>query len=57
MLDDVIADAWQALSEWETAQCPLCGGEMRRGRKAVASTEVEDPESRGVCMDCGTQLS
>ena len=30
-LDDVVADAWRALSESETAQCPLCAGEMQRG--------------------------
>ncbi len=56
-LDSVIADVWQALSEWETAQCPLCGGKMRRGEKAVAGTEMEDFDCHGVCMDCGTRLS
>ncbi|HEV3320835.1 MAG TPA: hypothetical protein VG147_01440 [Solirubrobacteraceae bacterium] len=55
-LDHVITDAWCALSEWETAQCPLCGGEMRRGGKVVAGTDVEE-EPHGECMDCGTQLS
>jgi hypothetical protein len=55
-LDDVIADAWRALSESETAQCPLCGGEMRRGGKVAAHTDVEE-EPHGECMDCGTRLS
>jgi hypothetical protein len=55
-LDDVIADAWRALSGSETARCPLCGGEMNRGEKAVAGAEVEDGEPHGECVDCGTQL-
>ncbi len=54
-LDDVIADAWQALSESETAQCPLCGGEMQRGGRAIADMNVEEPH--GECVDCGTRLS
>jgi hypothetical protein len=56
-LEEVITGAWHALSVWETAQCPLCGGEMRRGETAVASTEVEDAAPHGLCTDCGTQLS
>ena len=54
-LDDVIADAWRALSESETAQCPLCGGEMRRGGKAARSHGAGE-ELHGECVDCGTQL-
>ena len=54
-LDDVIVGAWQALSEWETAQCPLCGGEMRRGGTVLAHTDAEE-EPHGECVDCGTQL-
>jgi hypothetical protein len=56
-LDDLIADAWQALSEWETARCPLCGGEMRRNGKAGFCPEAEDAEPQGECVDCGTRLS
>ncbi len=54
-LDDVIADAWQALSESETAQCLLCGGEMQRGGRAIADMNAEEPY--GECVDCGTRLS
>jgi hypothetical protein len=56
-LDDVIARAWYALGEWETVQCPLCGGEMSRGGKTVAGAEVEEGEPHGECADCGTRLS
>lgn len=56
-LDDLITDAWQALGEWETAQCPLCGGGMRPGGQAVAGSEAEDAEPQGECADCGTRLS
>lgn len=58
-LNDLITNTWQALGEWETAQCPLCGGEMRRGGKAVSRSEVEEVEAEyhGECEDCGTRLS
>jgi hypothetical protein len=55
-LDDVIAEAWQALSKSEMAQCLLCGGEMRRGGRTVAYMAAEE-ESHGECVDCGTRLS
>ena len=55
-LDDVIADAWRALSESETARCPLCGGEMQRGGKTIAHVGAGE-ELHGECVDCGTQLS
>ncbi len=55
-LDDVIADAWRALSESETAQCPLCGGEMQSGGRVVSYMDAEE-ESQGECVDCATRLS
>ncbi len=55
-LDDVVADAWRALSESETAQCPLCAGEMQRGGRVVAYMDTEE-DFQGECVDCGTWLS
>jgi len=55
-LDDVIADAWQALGGSKTAQCPLCGGEMRGGGNVAAYVDAEE-EPNGECVDCGTRLS
>ncbi len=57
-LDDLIADAWQALGAWERAQCPLCGGEMGRdGEAGSRSDAVEEADCHGECLDCGTWLS
>jgi hypothetical protein len=55
-LDDVIADAWRALSKSETARCPLCGGGMQLGGKAVADVGAGEA-FHGECVDCGTRLS
>ncbi len=66
-LDDLITDMWQALGAWESAQCPLCGGEMGRGARAISRVGIEDSrigekeigeaECHGQCVDCGTRLS
>jgi hypothetical protein len=57
-LDDLIIDTWRALCEWETVQCPLCGGEMERGGKVDSrSAAVEETNCHGECVDCGTRLS
>jgi tRNA(Ile2) C34 agmatinyltransferase TiaS len=57
-LEDLIVDAWEALSVHEAACCPLCGGEMERGGGGVAPRgTVPGNAPHGKCMDCGTQLS
>jgi hypothetical protein len=56
-LDDLITNVWQALGEWETGQCPLCGGEIGRSRKTVSRSVAEEVEPHGECVDCGTRLS
>jgi hypothetical protein len=57
-LDDQISDAWRALGECETAQCPLCGGEMGRSSgRVVSRSDAEEEEPCGECVDCGTRLS
>lgn len=56
-LDGLITDAWRALSESETARCPLCGGEMSRSGKAISRWDIEGVEYHGECVDCGTRLS
>lgn len=57
-LDDLITDTWLALCERETAQCPLCGGELARGGKAgTGSNAVEETDHHRECVDCGTRLS
>jgi hypothetical protein len=56
-LDEVAVRAWQALNAWETAQCPCCGGEMRRGGEAAFGSRAEEAEPEGECEDCGTRLS
>jgi hypothetical protein len=56
-LDGLITDAWRALCARETAQCPLCGGEMGRNGKGVSCSDVEGTDCHGECVDCGTRLS
>jgi len=57
-LDDMIADTWRVLHGLETAQCPLCGGEMSRGREAGSRLAVaKEADTYGECVDCGTRLS
>jgi hypothetical protein len=56
-LDGLVTDAWRALCAWETAQCPLCGGEMGRNDKGVSCSDVAGADCHGECMDCGTRLS
>jgi hypothetical protein len=57
-LDDMITDTWRSLCGLRTAQCPLCGGEMARGREAGSRSDVaQEADSYGECVDCGTRLS
>jgi hypothetical protein len=57
-LDDMITDTWRSLCGLETAQCPLCGGEMDRGRVADSRSDVaKEADYFGECVDCGTRLS
>jgi hypothetical protein len=57
-LDDLITDTWRALCRLETAQCPLCGGEMGRGREADSRSDgAKEADYFGECEDCGTRLS
>ena len=57
-LDDLITDTWRMLCEWETVQCPLCGGEMARDGKTHSRADaVKEASPHGECVDCGTRLS
>ena len=49
--EDVVVAAWEGLASAHTAECLVCGGDVRprygAGPKPVA----------GTCRDCGTEMS
>jgi hypothetical protein len=55
-LDDMIAGAWEGLSECRAVRCPACGGEMAAGGGASHAGLMRDAP-HGDCVDCGAQLS